>query len=192
MLDGGDIVSSSLIRKAVSHGDMEKAASMLGRSYSLWGEVGPGDRRGTEIGFPTANMKPLDTMKLLPETGVYAVKVQVPRDVVQGDTLTSLGKVEESLPEVDRHGDILSAAPSQWLVYNGMLNFGFVPTFHGKKMPEPRIEVNIFDFTGDLRGRTIKVDWIRHLRSEVQFAGVDELVDQLQKDELYARNILSV
>jgi len=191
VLDEGTIVSSSSIRKAVSCGDMASATSMLGRPYALWGEVGPGDRRGTEIGFPTANMKPLDEMKLLPATGVYAVRVQVPRDVVQGELPGALSEVIESLPEVDRQGEILSASPSQWVVFNGMLNFGFVPTFHGRKLPEPRIEVNIFDFCGDLRGRTIKVDWIRHLRSEVRFDGVEELVSQLNKDEIQARNILS-
>jgi len=191
VLDDGQIVSSSAIRKAVSLGDMALATSMLGRPYSLWGEVGPGDRRGTEIGFPTANMKPLDVMKLLPETGVYAVRVQVPRDVVQCDATTPLAAVVESLPEVDRQGDILSASPSHWYVFDGMLNFGFVPTFHGQKLPEPRIEVNIFDFTGDLRGRTIKVDWVKHLRSEVKFAGVDQLVAQLNKDEIRAKEVLA-
>ncbi len=191
VLDDGLIVSSSAIRQAVSQGDMKRANSMLGRPYSLWGEVGPGDRRGTEIGFPTANVQPLDVMKLLPETGVYAARVQVPMDVVQKGDSGALSDVVESLPEVDRQGEILSASPSHWLVYDGMLNFGFVPTFHGDGLPEPRIEVNIFDFEGDLRGRTIKVDWISHLRSEVQFDGVDELVEQLHKDEKQARNTLS-
>ncbi|PIE75450.1 hypothetical protein CSA17_07420 [bacterium DOLJORAL78_65_58] len=79
---GGAVVSSSAIRVALRAGDMERANIMLGRPYALWGEVCPGDRRGREIGFPTANVEPLDPLKLLPRSGVFAARVQVPGDAV--------------------------------------------------------------------------------------------------------------
>ena len=64
-------VSSTFIRRALSRGDIEHANSMLGRSYEVRGMVGRGDRRGRELGFPTANVR-VDPSILLPEDGVYA------------------------------------------------------------------------------------------------------------------------
>lgn len=188
----GRIISSSLIRETVAAGDMPAAAEMLGRPYELWGEVRPGDRRGREIGFPTANIQPLDELKLLPACGVYAVRVQVPGDAVGPGTPGVLNHVQESLPEVDLQGELLSSALEPWAVFGGMLNFGYVPTFHGQGLPEPRIEVNIFGFEGDLRGRNIKVEWVRRLRPERKFAGADELVRQLEIDRAEAGSLLNL
>jgi riboflavin kinase / FMN adenylyltransferase len=190
--EGDLIISSSAIRKAVSAGKMEEATRMLGRPFALWGEVVPGDRRGREIGYPTANVKPLDTLKLLPEPGVYAVRVQVPGDVVSEGCTGSLLQVTESLPEVDSNGELLGSSAGVWTIFGGMLNFGKVPTFHGDGLPEPRIEANIFGFDGDLRGRNIKVEWISRLRGEVRFGGADQLVEQLEKDADQARRILGL
>lgn len=190
--EGGAVISSSAIRRAVQAGDMRLAGAMLGRPYALWGEVTPGDRRGREIGYPTANLLPLDPLKLLPQVGVYAVRVQVPGDCAPAGGPGQLGRVTESLPEVDRHGEMLSAAPGDWAVFGGMLNFGFVPTFHGGGLPAPRIEVNILGFDGNLRGRNVKVEWIERLRGEQTFAGVDELKAQLARDAERAREVLGL
>ncbi len=64
-------VSSTFIRRALSRGDLVRANAMLGRPYEVRGVVGQGDRRGRELGFPTANVK-VDRTVLLPEDGVYA------------------------------------------------------------------------------------------------------------------------
>jgi riboflavin kinase/FMN adenylyltransferase len=189
---GGLLVSSSAIRHAVSAGRMEVAAAMLGRPYALWGEVTPGDRRGREIGYPTANLAPLDGLKLLPMTGVYAVRVQVPGDVAPPGGPGQLARVTEALPEVDRHGELLSAAPGDWAVFGGMVNYGFVPTFHGGGLPTPRIEANIFGFEGDLRGRNVKIEWIERLRGEVAFGDVEQLKAQLARDGRQARTVLGI
>lgn len=189
---GKVIVSSSVIRHAVSEGKMDEATAMLGRPFALWGEVCPGDRRGREIGYPTANVMPLDPLKLLPEPGVYAVRVQVPGDVVGEKCPGVLSEVTESLPEVDANGELLGVSAGRWSVFGGMLNFGRVPTFHGDGLPEPRIEANIFGFDGDLRGRNIKVEWICRLRGEERFADADDLVKQLEKDARDAREILEL
>lgn len=184
------VISSSAIRQAVSAGDMPSATAMLGRPYALWGEVTPGDRRGRQIGYPTANIAPLDELKLLPESGVYAVRVQVPGDVVEAGSAGALKRVKESLPEVDLNGDLLSAATADWAVFDGMLNFGHVPTFHGDGLPTPRIEANLFGFKGDLRGRNVKVEWLQRLRKERKFAGVEDLVRQLKLDKREAQRVL--
>ncbi|HOX26711.1 MAG TPA: bifunctional riboflavin kinase/FMN adenylyltransferase [Candidatus Krumholzibacteria bacterium] len=187
----GRVISSSAIRNALSAGDCAAASAMLGRPYAAWGEVSPGDGRGLTIGFPTANVQPLNPRKLLPAPGVYACRVQVPGDVATpgGDGL--LRFVEESLPEIDRHGDVVSPGHGRWRLYGGMLNFGNVPTFHGDGLPLPRLEVHLFDFAGDLRGRTVKVEWLRRLRDERRFGGVDDLVVQLRHDEAQAREVVA-
>ncbi len=187
---GDRVISSSAIRQAVTAGDMPLATAMLGRPYTVWGEVTPGDRRGREIGYPTANIMPLDAMKLLPESGVYAVRVQVPGDVIARGGPGEIRRVNEALPEVDMNGDLLSSASADWAVFDGMLNFGYVPTFHGDGLPERRIEANIFGFDGDLRGRNVKVEWIQRLRGERKFDGVEALVAQLAKDRLAAEAVL--
>jgi riboflavin kinase / FMN adenylyltransferase len=86
----GEIVSSTKIRKALSSGDMEKANKYLGRSYSLEGKVISGDRRGRELGFPTANIELNSSEKLLPALGIYAVEVLIENRKFKG--LLSIGK----------------------------------------------------------------------------------------------------
>jgi riboflavin kinase / FMN adenylyltransferase len=71
------IVSSSLIREALLKGDLETAASLLGYDYFLNGTVVEGNHLGSEIGFPTANIKPDYENKLIPGSGVYAVEVVI-------------------------------------------------------------------------------------------------------------------
>ncbi|MBU8871870.1 MAG: bifunctional riboflavin kinase/FMN adenylyltransferase [Gemmatimonadales bacterium] len=188
------VISSTAIRKALGQGRVEDARQMLGRPYSLWGEVVPGDRRGREIGYPTANVQPFDDLKLLPEPGVYAVTVQVPAEVAsevsEQGTGGILGHSTETLPEIDSNGDLLGSGPGQWVVFGGMLNFGFVPTFHTEGLTIPRLEANIFGFDGDLRGRNVKIQWHKRLRGERKFEGRDDLIRQLALDEAEAREIL--
>ena len=69
-------VSSSRIRRAIAAGELEAAAAMLGRPYTASGTVREGDRRGRLLGFPTINLGAPPRRKLLPPTGVYAVRVQ--------------------------------------------------------------------------------------------------------------------
>ena len=73
---GGIVVSSTKIREALSSGDVEAAAGMLGYDYSLFGVVVAGNRLGHTIGFPTANMRLYEPLKLLPGNGVYSVEVE--------------------------------------------------------------------------------------------------------------------
>ena len=70
-------ISSTQIRTALERGDIASAAEMLGYAYSLKGAVVAGNRLGRTIGFPTANMKLYEPLKLVPGRGVYAVDVEV-------------------------------------------------------------------------------------------------------------------
>jgi len=67
----GDIVSNSLIRRMLAGGNLQKANKSLGRNFSMQGEVVSGERRGTTLGFPTANIEIEREQFLLPD-GVYA------------------------------------------------------------------------------------------------------------------------
>jgi riboflavin kinase/FMN adenylyltransferase len=78
-VDGGLVVSSTAIRRAVAGGDLAGAALGLGRHYSVGGQVGPGANRGRALGFPTINVPLPAPRKLLPPEGVYAVRVQTPQ-----------------------------------------------------------------------------------------------------------------
>ena len=65
------VVSSTAIRAKLADGDMQMATEMLGRRFELEGTVVEGDKRGRQIGFPTANLSIPEEM-LLPRDGVYA------------------------------------------------------------------------------------------------------------------------
>lgn len=81
-------VSSTKIRKALSEGDTDTANEYLGYPYSLTGKIVSGDRIGTEMGFPTANLLIDDTLKLVPGDGIYAVDVEFP--ATPGETYEGL------------------------------------------------------------------------------------------------------
>ena len=68
------IVSSSNIRRLLLQGQVEPAARLLGRHYAIEGPVVEGFRRGRQLGFPTANVRPLNA--IVPHQGVYTVRVE--------------------------------------------------------------------------------------------------------------------
>lgn len=69
------IISSSKIRIALKNGNLAEANTFLNRNYFFSGKVVEGMKRGRTIGFPTANLHPLNPNKLIPANGVYAVEV---------------------------------------------------------------------------------------------------------------------
>ena len=73
----GDTVSSTKIRNALMEGNIELANRYLGGQYSFSGFVITGDKRGRTLGFPTANIQPDDSEKLLPALGIYLVEILV-------------------------------------------------------------------------------------------------------------------
>lgn len=69
VLDGGERISASRIRASITQGLVEEASRLLGRTYTLVGQVVPGAGRGRGLSFPTANLDPLN--EILPARGVY-------------------------------------------------------------------------------------------------------------------------
>ena len=97
-------VSSTRIRNALEIGDIAAANGMLGYGYSLTGAVVAGNRLGRTIGFPTANMKLYEPLKLVPARGVYAVQVQVLGQTCRG--MTNIGvrpTVGGTVPTIETH-----------------------------------------------------------------------------------------
>jgi riboflavin kinase/FMN adenylyltransferase len=70
----------------------------------------------------------------------------------------------------------------------GVASLGTRPTVNGI---EPLLEVHVFDFSGDLYGRAIEVEFVAKLRDEVKFDSLDALVVQMKMDDAQARDILS-
>jgi riboflavin kinase/FMN adenylyltransferase len=84
----GYVVSSSTIRQALTEGDMNKVEKLIGRLFSLSGQVVSGDRRGRNLGFPTANLD-LKPEQALPSDGVYATITHTDDDLLP--SVTNIG-----------------------------------------------------------------------------------------------------
>ncbi len=81
--DEGEKVSSTLIRKFLQEGRVENIQKLLGRCYTITGRVVHGEKRGREIGFPTANVGEVDGY-IIPRTGVYAVELGINGQFYEG------------------------------------------------------------------------------------------------------------
>lgn len=93
-------VSSTLVRDALAFGRVEEAAGMLGRPYTMTGEVVHGRHVGHRLGFPTANVV-CDSRLAVPASGVYAADVALP-DGSSRKAVVNIG----TRPTVDNGSDI--------------------------------------------------------------------------------------
>jgi riboflavin kinase/FMN adenylyltransferase len=164
----GKRVSSTRIRECLSADDLESVNTLLGRPYRMSGRIGYGRQLGRTIGVPTANI--ILQRNKLPMTGVYAVKaieIEVAR-CNESQALDSSGKVKE---------------------WQGVANIGVKPTITG--IPEPSLEVHIFDFADDLYGKRLSIEFCQKIREEQKFNGLDELKAAIAKDINVAREFFS-
>ncbi len=101
---GGEIVSSSRVRRALAEGDVAQAAACLGRPYSLPGTVVDGSKRGRAIGVPTANLDFWDE-RACPARGVYACRAWVNDEPIGAVTNIGVRPTFEDagLPVVEAH-----------------------------------------------------------------------------------------
>lgn len=77
-------VSSTKIRAALTSGDVDMARTFLTYPYAFNGKVVAGKQLGRTLGFPTANLEPTDSLKLIPGNGVYAVEALVQGHLLKG------------------------------------------------------------------------------------------------------------
>ena len=96
-LSDGTVVSSSAIRAAVSNGDLDAAARLLGRPPALFGTVVRGDGRGRQLGFPTANLDMRHELR--PGRGVYGAKTTI--DGTTWPAVVNIGGRPTFTPEAD-------------------------------------------------------------------------------------------
>ncbi len=153
VLVDGVRVSSGRVREALVAGDIASATHMMTRPYAIEGTVQRGDRRGRELGYPTANLQLGDYQR--PRYGIYGVRV--------------------TLDDGSEHP--------------GVANLGVRPTF---EPPQELLEAHIFDFDGDLYGRSIEVALHAFIRDERKFDGMDALAAQMRDDEAQARRLLAL
>ena len=161
-------VCSSNIRSLLSEdGDVETAAVLLERPYQLSGKVMAGEHIGHQLGFPTANLQPDNPFKLIPASGVYAVWAEI---------------INQSMDQTNPIPSCLGGG------LPAMMNIGTRPTFDGRNRT---LEVNIFDFDGDLYGQTVLITFVARLREERKFESPEALVQQLKTDREATERCLS-
>ena len=160
----GERVSSGRVRAALQIPDFSLTTELLGRPFSIAGNVARGQQLGRTIGFPTANIELPDVA--LPLQGVFAVTV-----------------------------DIRGHADGAQNALRAIANIGTRPTVDGQSN---RLEVHILDIARqwqgaaasyDFYGCAIDVTFVRKIRDEIKFAGVDDLQRQIQHDVRTANDI---
>jgi riboflavin kinase/FMN adenylyltransferase len=145
----GEVVSSNHIRGLVLGGAVEYADTLLGRPFRHAGEVVHGDKRGRELGFPTANLLPPEGY-VIPGHGVYAALAG-------------------------------TAGPDgRWSCVPAAVNIGVRPMFESGR--GELIEAFLIDWSGDLYGQELRIDFLKRLRGERRFPSVDDLVEQMNRD----------
>ena len=87
----GRTISSSFIRQLLTEGHVGKASEGLGYPYTILGRVEHGEHVGTQLGFPTANLVPVDEKQLIPAAGAYAVKVRMENSVEWKHGMMNIG-----------------------------------------------------------------------------------------------------
>ncbi len=155
----GAAVSSSRIRTLLLEGGVEAAGDLLGRPYEVSGTVVGGEGRGRRIGYPTANLR--FPSEMVPGPGVYAVRVRIDPDP------------KSPRPKSD---DALEAI--------GYI--GSRPTFGAG---EPMIEIHLFERTGRLYDKNLRIAFLGRIREERTFPDAGELSRQIEADVQRAHKI---
>jgi riboflavin kinase/FMN adenylyltransferase len=174
-------VSSTRIREATAQCDIGTANQLLGYPFFFSGVVMKGNQLGRTIGYPTANLRVDNAEKQIPGDGVYAVEVAIVGDGAAAGTGEMPGAIAAA------GTDEAMGAPWAGTLLKGMMNIGMRPTVDGRVRT---IEVNIFDFNGDLYDRELRVFVKAYLRGEEKFNGLDALKGQLAKDREQAIAVL--
>lgn len=164
LLVAGERVGSRRVKQLIEAGEIAAARELLSAPPLLIGTVVHGAHRGRELGFPTANLVPTDDF-VVPGDGIYTVRA----------------RWEEAIPPGGSH----SSTGNDW--HDGVAAIGVRPTFDNG----PRsIEVFLLDWSGDLYGQRMTVEFLAWQRSEERFDSVDALVAQMRADVAVAHGKL--
>jgi len=157
----GTRVSSSAVRDALARGDLQGAAALLGRPYSISGRVVHGEKLGRALGYATANVQLKHNRP--PLGGIFAVRVHG-------------AGAGPGAGVADRPRD-------------GVASLGVRPTVHADGRPV--LEVHLFDFADDLYGRHLRVEFLAKIRDEERYPDLDTLKAQIARDCDAARALLT-
>lgn len=89
---------------------------------------------------------------------------------------------------VPQRGVYVTRTVYNGMTYNSITNIGFNPTF--KDTQQIHIETNLFDFDIDIYGESLEIEFLSKVRDEKKFPTVNDLISQIKKDVLYAKNFL--
>jgi riboflavin kinase/FMN adenylyltransferase len=166
-IEEGRRVSSTWVRELLSAGDVAGAARLLGRPHAVRGEVVHGQKRGRELGFPTANLS-TDLVGFVPAEGVYA------------GWLTDEGPPGGGDP----------SNPRRSIRYPAAISVGTNPTFDDVVVPQ--VEAYVLDEVDiDLYGHTVDVEFVSRIRGMVAFEGIAPLIAKITEDVAKVREELT-
>jgi len=150
----GAVVSSSRIRSAIEAADFDLAKTLQGRCYSISGRVGHGEKRGREMGFPTANIQVKDLTH--PPVGIYAAWVEYDDKVVKSAAYLGYR------PTFDGRTLLLEAhlLDSKQDLYGKRLKVHFV-----KRIREDRAFINTADLALQIQADCLAVDEVLNIHS---------------------------
>ena len=159
----GEICSSSRIRAAVAEGEVALAAELLGHLFVIEGRVVSGDKRGRDLGYPTANIRP-------PKAGSPSWPAQWP--------LAGVYAVRAGWNE---GGETIWA--------DGAANIGLRPTFNDHQ--GHLLEIHVIDRKVDLYGKRLCCQFVTRLRGERSYTDIELLKTQMAKDCIDAKAALA-
>ncbi len=143
----GQAASSTMLREFIKSGEVERANQYMYSPFGFTAPIVHGDKRGRELGFPTANQEYPEILAKL-KFGVYKT------EIIINDKC-----------------------------YKGVTNVGIRPTF---KTDNVGCETYISDFSGELYGKALRINFLSFMRAERKFSGIDELKDAIKNDALQA------
>jgi len=147
----GAPITATRIRKLLGKHDLDEAAKLLGRRFTLVEKVRPGRGEGADMGFSTANLFIKPERRVLGE-GVYAAYV-----TVDGER------------------------------YRAAVSMGVSPVF--KDETDATCEVHILDFSKDIYGEYIEVEFVEFLRPMIKFDSTEELIRTVMGNIEYCRKL---
>ena len=159
-------VSSTAVRVALAAGELDHAARLLGRPYSISGRVVHGDKLGRDIGYPTANIQLKHNRP--PLLGIFAVEVC---------------GLNGQMPCTVDNGRCIQMLP-------GVASLGVRPTVKSAGAA-PVLEVHLFDFNASIYGRRVRVDFLSKLRDEKKYPDLPSLIAQIARDVDNAKQFLA-
>jgi riboflavin kinase/FMN adenylyltransferase len=168
-------ISSTIVRDAILHGQLDTVRRTTNRRYSILGRVVAGDGRGKSLGFPTANLE--ISAEAAPPSGVYFALVD---RVLPGADSEASPRDRPALVNIGRRPTFASSP--------GNADLEFAPF----RPDRDRIEAHLLDYQGDLYGAWLEVRFLQAHRPERRFDRVSDLIEQIRIDENTFREWLSV